>query len=194
MHNRVVFGDRMMSIAREHDLIPDDQYAERESDGQDGAFMKRLVYDSSRLMKIALGIVSEDASNCYDRIAHPFCSLVFQAFGVAIASIIAMLACIQRMKFYLRTAFGESPGFMTALLGTIIQGLCQGNAASPAGWSVVCAAYSLRLTIRVDTGRRSSPQYAVINSILPVSYMWTTWTYSPWMRTWMRSPCLLKHD
>eukprot|EP00956_Cyclotella_meneghiniana_P011552 scaffold16227_cov96-Cyclotella_meneghiniana.AAC.2 len=129
----------MMSIAREHELIPDDQYAEKESDGQDEAFMKQLVYDFLRLMKIALGIVSEDASNCYDRIAHPFCSLVFQAFGVAIASVIAMLSCIQRMKFYLRTAFGESPGFMTALLGTIIQGLCQGNAASPAGWSVVCA-------------------------------------------------------
>eukprot|EP00956_Cyclotella_meneghiniana_P008545 scaffold11579_cov40-Cyclotella_meneghiniana.AAC.10 len=139
MQNRVIFGDRMMSIAREHDLIPDDQYAEKESDGQDGAFMKKLVYDFSRLMKIVLGIVSEDASNCYDKIAHPFCSLVFQAFGVAIASDIAMLSCIQRMKFYLRTAFGESPGFMTALVGAIIQGLCQGNAASPAGWSVVCA-------------------------------------------------------
>eukprot|EP00956_Cyclotella_meneghiniana_P001079 scaffold1265_cov38-Cyclotella_meneghiniana.AAC.6 len=66
MHNRVIFGDRMMSIAHEHDLIPDDQYAEKESDGQDGAFMKRMVYDFSRLMKIALGVVSEDASNCYD--------------------------------------------------------------------------------------------------------------------------------
>ena len=139
MHNRLIFGNRMMEVAREHNLIPDEQFAERESDGQDGAFLKRLLYDFSRLMKVALGIVSADAANCYDRVAHPFASLVFQSFGVFITSIIAMLGSIQRMKFFLRTAFGVSPGFMTAVLGAIIQGLCQGNAASPAGWSVICA-------------------------------------------------------
>ena len=139
MHNRLVFGNRMMDIARANNLIPDEQFAERESDGQDGAFLKRLMADFSRIMKVAMGIVSADAANCYDRVAHPFASLVFQSFGVFITCIMAMLGSIQRMKFFLRTAFGISPGFMTALVGLIIQGMCQGNAASPAAWSVICA-------------------------------------------------------
>ena len=43
------------------------------------------------------------------------------------------------MKFYLRTGLRESAGFMTAVLGSIIQGLCQGNSAAPAGWSLISA-------------------------------------------------------
>jgi hypothetical protein len=139
MHNRLVFGNRMMELAREADLIPPEQYAERQSDGQDGAWFKKLIRDISRQAKLAMGWISADAGNCYDRIAHAFASLVFQAFGVFISAVVAMLCTIQTMKFYLRTGFGESPGFMTALLGAIIHGLCQGNTASPSGWSVICA-------------------------------------------------------
>jgi hypothetical protein len=86
-----------------------------------------------------MGIVSADAESCYDRIAHVFASLVFQAVGVGITAILAMLTSIQHMKFYLRTGLGESVGYMTAVLGSIIQGLCQGNTAAPAGWSLISA-------------------------------------------------------
>ena len=34
---------------------------------------------------------------------------------------------------------GESVGFMTARIGIIIQGLCQGNTAAPAGWLLISA-------------------------------------------------------
>ena len=43
------------------------------------------------------------------------------------------------MKFYLRTGLGESAGFMTDFLGSIIQGLCQGDSAAPTGWSLISA-------------------------------------------------------
>ena len=128
-----------MAIARALGLIPDEQFAEQQSDCQDGALFKRLLADISRQLKIPLGIISADAANCYDRVAHAFASLVFQAFGVFITAVMAMLCTIQYMKFFLRTGFGESAGFMTALLGAIIHGLCQGNTASPAGWSVISA-------------------------------------------------------
>eukprot|EP00956_Cyclotella_meneghiniana_P024659 scaffold49823_cov73-Cyclotella_meneghiniana.AAC.1 len=62
---------------------------------------------------------------------------LFQAFiGVFITAVAVMLGSIQRMKFYLRTAC-ESQEYMTALLGKIIQGLCQGNAAASARWSLI---------------------------------------------------------
>lgn len=121
MHNRLIFGNRMMECAREAGLIPEEQYAEKESDGQDGAWLKRLFADISRQLRIVMGIVSADAEQCYDRIAHAFASLVFQAFGVWITAVCALLLTIQRMKFFLRTGFGESVSFMTALLGSIIR-------------------------------------------------------------------------
>jgi hypothetical protein len=43
------------------------------------------------------------------------------------------------MKFFLCTGLGESVGYMTAFIGSITQGLCQGNTAAPAGWSLISA-------------------------------------------------------
>ena len=139
MFNSYVFGKRAMEVARQHNLIPPEQYAARQSDGQDGAWLKRLFADISRQLKIPIGIVSADAEQCYDRIAHVCASLVFQAVGVLISAIMVMLLSIQNMKFYLRTGLGESAAFMSAVIGSIIQGLCQGNTAAPAGWSLISA-------------------------------------------------------
>jgi hypothetical protein len=50
-----------------------------------------------------------------------------------------MLSCIQRMKFLMRTAFGDSTIFMAAAAGSIFHGMCQGNTASPAAWSAISA-------------------------------------------------------
>jgi hypothetical protein len=89
-----------MAMAREHNLIPQEQYAERESEASDGGWLKRLFADISRQSRIPIGIVSADAESCYDRIAHVFASLVFQAVGVSVSAVTAMLASIQQMKFF----------------------------------------------------------------------------------------------
>lgn len=86
-----------------------------------------------------MGIVSADAETCYDRIAHVFASLVYQAVSVFITAVMVVLMSIQHMKFYFHTGLGESVGYMTVVLGSIIQGLCQGNTAAPAGWSLISA-------------------------------------------------------
>jgi hypothetical protein len=54
MFNSFVFGRRAMEMARQHNLIPQEQYAERQSDGQDGAWLKRLFADLSRQLRIAI--------------------------------------------------------------------------------------------------------------------------------------------
>ncbi len=41
------------------------------------------------------------------------------------------------MKFFLCTGFGDLINFASLSLSIKIQGLCQGNGASPAGWAVV---------------------------------------------------------
>jgi hypothetical protein len=73
----------------------------------------------------------------YDSIAHAIASLIFQACGVPVEGVEAMLSAIQDMKYFLRTAFGDSRNFRGSKIEVNYQGLCQGNGAAPAGWAVI---------------------------------------------------------
>ena len=64
-------------------------------------------------------------------------SLIFQSFGVESTAVSAMLETIQEMKFFLRTAYGDSKTFAGSSIEIKTQGLGQGNGASPAGWCVI---------------------------------------------------------
>ena len=41
------------------------------------------------------------------------------------------------MKYFLRTAYGDSKKFRGSKIEVKFQGLCQGNGAAPAGWAVI---------------------------------------------------------
>jgi hypothetical protein len=99
--------------------------------------VKTLFYDIARQKRSPAAIVSVDASNCYDQIAHAMASLIFQSFGVESVAVSAMLETIQEMKFFLRTAYGDSKTFAGSSIKIKTQGLGQGNGASPAGWCVI---------------------------------------------------------
>jgi len=64
-------------------------------------------------------------------------SLIFQSFGVESAAVSAVLETIKEMKFFLRTAYGDSKTFAGSSIKIKMQGLGQGNGASPAGWCVI---------------------------------------------------------
>ncbi len=85
--------------------------------------------------------MSVDADNCYDRIAHPMASMVFQAFGMPTPAIESMLITIQNMKIFLRTGYSNSEGYVGGDQNDgkdpiRTQGMCQGNGASPTAWTV----------------------------------------------------------
>jgi hypothetical protein len=89
-----------------------------------------------------MGLALVDANNCYDWIAHPMASMVFQAFGVPTGPIRPMLTMLQEMRFFLWTGYGDSTGFVGGNKGFSItavknQGIGQGNSASPAAWTAV---------------------------------------------------------
>ena len=96
-----------------------------------------LFYDIAHQMHTPAAIASVDASNCYDRIAHAMASLIFQSFGVESTAVSAMLKTIQEMKFFLRTAYGDSKTFACSLIEIKTQGLGQGNGEAPAGWCAI---------------------------------------------------------
>jgi hypothetical protein len=83
---------------------------------------------------LTAAISSVDAANCYDSIAHAIASLIFQACGVPVEGVEAMLLAIQDMKYFLRTA---SRNFRGSKIEIKYQGLCPGNGAAPAGWAAI---------------------------------------------------------
>ena len=92
-------------------MIPEEVYSERNRLADDRTFTKILFYDIVRQTRRPAGIAAVDADNCYDRIAHPNASLVFQAMGVPVATIKSMLTTIQEMKFFLQTGYGDSTNY-----------------------------------------------------------------------------------
>ncbi len=77
-----------------------------------------------------------DADNCYDHIAHPIALLVFQALGVPKEAAASMCSMIQNMQFYFRTGFGNLSESAGAVGNIETQGMCQGNGAASAAWTV----------------------------------------------------------
>jgi hypothetical protein len=135
--NKTLIGSRMLNNALSYGFMAEEIFSERGRTAEDGALAKVLFYDIVRQFRLAAAIASVDAANCYDSIAHAIASLVFQAFGVPIEAIETMLTAIQEMKYFLRTAFGDSKSCAHSTLEVKYQGLCQGNGAAPGGWAVI---------------------------------------------------------
>ena len=135
--NKIIYGDRMMKNIRRYNLMPEEIFSERNRTAEDGALAKILFFDIGRQLRTPSAIASIDASNCYDRIAHAIASLVFQAFGVEQSATESMLTTIQEMKYFLRTAYGDSSRCAHSTVEVKYQGLCQGNGAAPAGWAAI---------------------------------------------------------
>jgi hypothetical protein len=133
--NKIVYGVRMLQNARNHNLMPEEIFSEKNGMADDGTLCKTLFFDIARQARVLAVIALVDASNCYD--AHAMASLIFQAFGVPTTAIESMLGAIENMKFFLLTGFGDSAMFSSGGISIKIQGLCQGNRAALAGWAVI---------------------------------------------------------
>ena len=110
--------------------MPEEVYSERNRLAEDGTLSKVLFYDIVRQLRRLAGLASVDADNCYDQIAHPMASMVFQSFGVPTPAIESMLTTIQNMKFFLRTGYGDSTKYaggesMDVTDPVKTQGMCQ---------------------------------------------------------------------
>jgi hypothetical protein len=120
--------------------VAEDQYSQKESTAEDAKLDNKLTMDLSRQLRHPLATMSADADKCYNRINHIIMSLLLLAIIGTIGSVVAMLHPIQSMKFYQRTARGDSNTFMGGRgHENPLQGLCQGNGAAPACWLIICS-------------------------------------------------------
>eukprot|EP00804_Cyclotella_cryptica_P014823 CCRYP_015039-RA/>CCRYP_015039-RA protein AED:0.29 eAED:-0.59 QI:0/-1/0/1/-1/1/1/0/153 len=97
--NKILFGQRMMTNVRRHNLMPDKIFSEEPRMAENGILSKTLFYDISRQLKAPAALASVDAANCYDRVAHAVASLVFRAVGAQLPMTLTMLTAIQQMHF-----------------------------------------------------------------------------------------------
>jgi signal transduction histidine kinase len=108
-YNGLMFAKRMMDQAEAQNWIPREIYGGRKNhEAIEVALNRRFLTDIARQRRTPLAIASVDAQTCYDRMAHSIASIAAQGWQVDPAAIIAMLITIQSMKFFLRTAFGDS--------------------------------------------------------------------------------------
>ena len=104
-----------MANAEEHGLVQQEAVGSRKGHSDhEIALNRRLATDISRQQNKTLGVVSVDAAQCYDCIAHALGSIACQRLGAPPFFLLTMLTCIQKMHFHLRTAYGDSDSFLGA--------------------------------------------------------------------------------
>ncbi len=121
--------------------MPEEVYSERNCIADDGTLSKVFFYDIVRQLQRPAGLALVDVDNCYDCIAHPMASMVFQSFCILAPAIESMLTTIQNMKFFLRNGYGDSDNYAggeseDAEDPVKTKGMCQGNSAAPTAWTV----------------------------------------------------------
>ncbi len=118
--NETIYGVQMLANARKYRLMPEEVFSEWNRLANDGTLSKIIIFDITHQLHWRMGLALVDADNCYDRIAHPMASMVFQAFGVPTEPIRLMLTMLQEMRFFLRTGYGNSMGYVGGNKGSSI--------------------------------------------------------------------------
>ena len=135
--NKLIFARRMMALAGEKGMIPDDLFARKGSDYVDANMCKTLFSDITKVMHHPASITEGDCSDCFDRSAHPPQAVALQAYGVLPQAVRVMLRLLQLMQFCLCTGFGESEERYGGVEDDPLFGLGQGNGTASSGFSAL---------------------------------------------------------
>jgi len=135
-YNQFSFGRQAMQTLTDRGYIPEEVFSQKGSTEEDAKFDKTLMADLSRQARQPMTVVSADAAYCYDRLNHVIMSLVWLALTNGnIPAIVSTLICLQTLKFFQRTGFGESKTFFEgAELRLYMMGIGQGNRAAHPSW------------------------------------------------------------
>jgi hypothetical protein len=135
-YNQFIFGRQEMQTLTDSGYIPEELFSQKGSTAEDAKFGKILMADLSRQARQPMTVVSADAAYCYDRVNHVIMLLVWLALTNGnIPAIVLMLICLQTMKYFQRTGFGESKTFFGEKgIRLYMMGLEQGNRAALPSW------------------------------------------------------------
>ncbi len=133
--NYFIFGRSAIDSLTKNDCLPEELFSQKGSTAEDAKFDKTLMADLSRQARHPMTVVSADVAYCYDRVNHIIMSLVWLVLTGNMPAIVATLICLQTMKFFQRTGFGDSNTFFGGLRHEpYMMGLGQGNRAALPSW------------------------------------------------------------
>ena len=98
---------------------------------------KKLIADISNQVKSPSIVISADATNCHDRVTHPFASLTVQHFGVQLNYVLVLLKATQNMLMHLQTAHGFSASAYSRTTIAPFQGAAQDSRVAPVLWLAI---------------------------------------------------------
>ena len=133
---KIVYAKRMMDNARENNLVPLELFATAGQSAPNATMAKVMFTDHyCRICHRNHVVASVDLGQYYDTVAHGFCSLVLQAFGVPMKAIKLMLLTLQTMNFWLRTAYGENKQAFGGIPDDPFYGISQGARSAPSTYT-----------------------------------------------------------
>ena len=135
--NKLVFARRMMKLAKEKGVIPEESFAKQGSHVNNALMAKTFFADISKVLHWPAALGGCDFGDCYDRAAHGPASIGLQAWGITPKTVSVLLKAMMTMQFCLRTGFGESKQFYGGSEDNPLAGFGQGNGAAPPGFSAL---------------------------------------------------------
>ncbi len=124
-----------MEAFTKNDYLPEELFSQKGCTAKDARFDKTFMANLSRQARHPMTVVSADVANCYDRVNHIVMSLVWPVLTGNMPAIVAMLICLQTMKFFQCTGFGDSKSFFGGPRHEpYMMGLGQGNCTAPPSW------------------------------------------------------------
>jgi hypothetical protein len=116
--NKYVFAKQIMDNALLEGIIPMEQFAKWCSQASHGVLTSGLFCDIACALHKTSAIESVDLANCYDTVAHPIASIALQSFKVRKVMVTMMLYVLETMRWFLKTAFGQSEKSFGVQTGT----------------------------------------------------------------------------
>ena len=107
-----VFNREAMDLLTDNGFLPKEHFSKKGSTAEDAKFDKTLTEDLSQQARHPMAVVSVDAAQCYNRVNHVIMSIVWLALIGTMAPIRVLLHCMQNMKLFQRTGFGDSTTFL----------------------------------------------------------------------------------
>ena len=130
-----VVGGEAMEAMLDAKRLPEEQGSQRGSTALDVSFDGTLMIDIARQSRIPMIMGSIDAAQCYDRVLHLWLLLIWLALLQDAPLVYVILFCLQNMKFFTRTGYGDSA---SSYGGTHTRlnwmGLGQGSRGAPDAW------------------------------------------------------------
>jgi hypothetical protein len=111
-------------------------FSQKGSVAEDAKYDKTLMADLSQQARHPMTVISADVAYCYKRVNHVIMLLKWLVLTNGnIPAIVTALLCLQMMKIFQRTGFGESKKYFGgANYHPYMMGLGKGNTAVPPSW------------------------------------------------------------